>query len=200
MKSTPAFLTSLGLNHAGSQALLLAHVLRASTVSSPAFVVRPAVAASGTIPFSPAIVAPAIVAPKGWEDAIQIVKTPELIEIIAYLPYATNPQLIGAPFTKSMIKEITPPNLVFSQWLDETGGGNTQIIYPFASLPSLEQMLYDTAERALTNCIITDVVRTVGVPPTPCKKLVFSLPAVGYDPNSGLLQLSKLTPLAGAAS
>jgi hypothetical protein len=170
----------------------------AAGAAVPAFPAKPFVAgrlaqdAVIAVPGIPAVIAPEIKALPGWSDAIEIIKTPEFIGITAYLPYSTSPSLIGAPFSHTSINEITPSNLLVDKWIDLDRGGEAGGFYTnLSSIATLEQFLYIAAASCAT-CVITDVVKAVNGVNLPCKKLVISLAATGYDPNDPSLQLSKL--------
>jgi hypothetical protein len=158
--------------------------------ASTAVVARPAVLASA------AVVAPAVAALKGWDMAIDTDITASSYKIEAYLPVASNVNLVGAiPDAVSAIKEITPSALIVKQWI-----GSKASITPTttpAEPATLEQYFYKYAKQIVaepdSTSTIEDIIYTVAGVPTVCKHIILNLVANSYNVNSPLLQLDKLS-------
>jgi hypothetical protein len=138
----------------------------------------------------PSINAPAVVALPGWQDAIDIVQTSNLLTVTAELPVATNVGLVGS--SKTIIGEITPSALQANAWLDEKGDTED---YGFnlydPSIAIMEQLFYKNALECKHT--VSDTVRIVNAISVPCKRIVVTLYALsGFDAASDSLQLSKI--------
>jgi|GEM_PF-4454014 len=164
----------------------------------PAIPAKPASAAvayADAIPASPArqaIIAPAIVALKGWEDAISIVKSVNAVVVTFDLPVATNVGIVGSSLT--VVGEITPSALQATAWIDDDGSDPNacgQVVLPDVATDTLEQFLYRNA--LLCNHTITSVTRIINGFALDCKRVVVSLAIDNnFDPLSGSLQLNKV--------
>lgn len=160
--------------------------------ASDAVAFVPAVVA---VPKVPAVTSPKIDAVKGWNDAITINKTASNIEIIAYLPYASSPLLVGSSTSGiGAINEITAPALMAGKWLGENSSAvlGTELNTP----ATVEKYLYKQAleliaESGSTSTIENSTKLVNGVV-TPCKKLTLQLAATSYIPSSENIQLSKI--------
>jgi hypothetical protein len=147
------------------------------------------------VPAVAAVVSPKIDALKGWEDAIAINKTASNIEIIAYLPYASSPLLIGAGTSSiGSINEMTQPALTVNAWLDEKSSNTpgTATVEP----ATVEQYFYKQAlavvAKSGSTSTISNSSKLVNGVVVPCKKITLNLGATAYDPTSEMLQLGKL--------
>jgi hypothetical protein len=155
-----------------------------------------AVLGAPAIPAIPAVAAissPKIDALKGWEDAIEIVKSTSVIEIIAYLPILTGAKIYGLNLSGiDLIAEITLSTLTADKWLDEKAS-NTQTVIT-NEVATMEKYLYKQALvlAADNKCSITNAIRSVNGVSVACKKMIFTFPAFDYDVNSEALQLGKL--------
>lgn len=167
----------------------------------PAFPPKPAsaevigVAAVVAVPKVPAVASPKIDAVKGWEDAIQINKTASNIEIIAYLPYASSPLLVGSDTSSiGAINEMTMPALTPGKWLGSksSNAAATETSVP----PTVEQYLYKQAQALValpgSTSTIENSTKVVNGVVVPCKKITLNLAATGYDAGVEDLQLGKL--------
>jgi hypothetical protein len=167
----------------------------------PAFPAKPAsaevigVPAVVAVPAIPAVVSPAIAALKGWEDAIQINKTASNIEIIAYLPYASSPMLIGASTSGiGAINEMTTPTLIPGKWLGTKASATagTETLVP----PTVEQYFYKQAQALValpgSTSTIENSSKSINGVVVPCKKVTLQLAATGYDLGVEDIQLGKL--------
>jgi hypothetical protein len=172
----------------------------AAGVAIPAIPDKPAslevvgVAQVLAVPEVPAVIAPAVVALKGWENAIQITKTATLITIEAYLPFANSPAILGGnTSTVDGILEITPP-IQPTKWLDA----------PASAVPTTDTIEVDTLEKYLykqalalraidsvANTIV-DEIKIVNGSTVSVKHITLKLTAVDYDPLAAGLQLGKL--------
>lgn len=143
----------------------------------------------------PAVIAPKIDAVKGWDDGIQINKTASNIEIIAYLPYASSPLLIGADTSAiGAINEMTPQTLNPGKWL---GTKSSTTVGTETSLPpTVEQYLYKQAQLLVaasgSTSTIENSTKLVNGVTVPCKKLTLQLAASNYTLGAEDLQLGKL--------
>jgi hypothetical protein len=169
----------------------------------PAIPAKPAsaavvgVAASPAIPAITEIKTPAIMALKGWEDAITIEKTSTTITITAELPIAPSVGLVGSD--KVFIGEITPTLLQAMAWLDEKASNLSDLAINDATILTLESLFYKYA--LLCDCTITDTVKSVNGINLACKKLIVLLHTeAGYDPDSRLAQLPQIVVTANAGS
>jgi hypothetical protein len=158
----------------------------AAVVGVPAVVAVPAVAA---------VVSPKIDALKGWEDAITINKTASNIEIIAYLPYASSPLLIGAGTSSiGAINEMTMPALTPGAWLDTKS--STTPGTATSEPATVEQYLYkqavDLVAKPGSTSTIENANKLVNGVVVPCKKLTLQLAATDYNVGVEDLQLGKL--------
>jgi hypothetical protein len=167
----------------------------------PAFPAKPAsaevigVAAVVAVPLIPAVVSPKIDALKGWEDAIQINKTAFNIEIIAYLPYASSPLLVGSGTSSvGAINEMTMPALNPGKWLgtkSSTTLGNETVVPP-----TVEQYFYKQAQalvaQAGSTSTIENSTKLINGVVVPCKKVTLQLAVADYDAGVEDLQLGKL--------
>lgn len=173
----------------------------AAGAALPAFPAKPAsavvvgVPAVVGVPQIPAVVSPAITAIKGWEDAIQINKTASNIEIIAYLPYASSPLLLGSDTSAiSAIKEMTMPGLTPGKWLGTKSSttAGTETVVP----PTVEQYFYKQAQALVvedgSTSTIENSTKLVNGVVIPCKKVTLNLAATNYDLGVEDLQLGKL--------
>jgi hypothetical protein len=142
----------------------------------------------------PAVIAPAVLALKGWELAVQIVKTATLITVEAYLPYASSPKLIGGN-TNSIdgIAEITP-QIQPMKWLDAPATATPTTLT--SEVDTLEKYLYKQAlalvliDPVLNS--ITDEIKVVNGLPLAVKHISLKLSTANYDPMGSSLQLGKL--------
>jgi hypothetical protein len=167
----------------------------------PAFPAKPAsaevigVPAVVGVPLVPAVVSPKIDALKGWEDAIQINKTASNIEIIAYLPYASSPLLVGSGTSSiGAINEMTMPALNPGKWLGSksSNAAATETSVP----PTVEQYFYKQAQalvaEAGSTSMIENSTKLINGVVVPCKKITLQLAATDYDLGAEDLQLGKL--------
>jgi hypothetical protein len=167
----------------------------------PAIPAKPASAAVVGVPgvvgvlAVPAVVAPAIVALKGWEDAIAIsVETSGNVRIVAELPVSSSAYLIGSP---AAVNEITPTALTVEKWLDENA---SRVMETITEEPAtLEQYFYKYAksyllERPFVGSIVKSTKLVNGVI-LPTKKITLSFAANEYNGNLDSLQLNKITKL-----
>jgi hypothetical protein len=173
----------------------------AAGAALPAFPAKPAsaevigVAAVVGVPLIPAVVSPKIDALKGWEDAIQINKTASNIEIIAYLPYASSPLLVGSGTSAiGAINEMTMPALNPGKWLG-TKSSNTAATETTVPL-TVEQYFYKQAQALVSlpgsTSTIENSTKLVNGVVVPCKKITLQLAATDYDLGAEDLQLGKL--------
>jgi hypothetical protein len=164
----------------------------------PALPPKPATAevlstnATPEIPAKAAVVIPTVSAIKGWEESIDIASpNPTLVQITAYLPYNLNAGLIGAPST---VGEITPTNLVVSDWIDTKAFLTPESIA--SEPPTLEQYFYKYSQLFLSSNpesgSISKTTKMINNVHTQLKKIILNIPTVGYDINSDSLQLEKL--------
>jgi hypothetical protein len=178
----------------------------AAGAALPAFPAKPAsaevigVAAVVGVPTVPAVVSPRIDALKGWEDAIQINKTASNIEIIAYLPYASSPLLVGADTSAiGAINEMTMATLTPGKWLGTKSSNTpgTEVSVP----PTVEQYFYKQAQALValpgSTSTIENATKLVNASPgnalvVPCKKITLNLAATDYELGVEDLQLGKL--------
>jgi hypothetical protein len=145
-------------------------------------------------PEIPAVIAPAVIALKGWENAIQITKTAELITIESYLPFANSPGILGGnTSTVDGILEITPP-IQPAKWLDAPASAVPTV--DTVEVDTLEKYLYKQALalRAIDNVsnTIVDEIKSVNGISVSVKHITLKLPAAAYDPTGASLQLAKL--------
>jgi hypothetical protein len=167
----------------------------------PAIPAKPAsaevigVAAVVAVPGVAAVVSPKIDALKGWEDAITINKTASNIEVIAYLPYASSPLLIGASTSGiGSINEMTAPALTPGAWLGEKSSTtpDTATSEPL----TVERYLYKQALELVaapgSSSTIENANKLVNGVVVPCKKLTLQLAATDYTLGVEDLQLGKL--------
>lgn len=140
----------------------------------------------------PAIVLPPIMALRGWADAIQINKTPEALTVIAELPIANSPALVGSDLF--VIGEITPPDLIAPAWLDGSQNLAPYIGDEDKNIVTLEQYLYKNMTELMDTSIdtvVTDITRIMNGESVTCKRLVTTLyPLPGFDLQSKSLQLN----------
>jgi hypothetical protein len=155
--------------------------------AKPASLAVAAVPAVVAVPAVTAVSSPAVEAITGWENAIQINKSANLIEIIAELPYSAGVGIVGSNLLS--IGEITPSKLQANAWIDSPAS-LTPKPYPLdLAIPTLEQYLYKYAQEC--DCTITDIIRLVNGVSTPCKRLVINLyPLSTFDLLSELAQLA----------
>jgi hypothetical protein len=140
---------------------------------------------------------PAIVALKGWEDAITIEKTSTTVTITAELPVLASVGLVGSD--KTIIGEITPAALQATTWLDANASGQTVNVINDPTILTVEQLFYKYA--LLCDSTITDTIRAVNGMNLACKRLVVTLYAgVGFDSAAKSLQLPLITVTANAGS
>jgi hypothetical protein len=195
-----AFLNSLGLQNAAQKAALAAHFLKTGTLSSPAVIVVPAIAANPTavppVLAKAAVSTPAIVAMPGWSDAITFTKTATEVSIVAYLPCVSGGAFAGAA-TGSIdnIKEITPAALQPTLWLDDKASLTPETLSAAEPL-TLEKFFYKQAlaivAQAGSTSKIENVVRTIGSNAVACKKITLNIAATNYTLGVEALQLGKL--------
>jgi hypothetical protein len=136
-----------------------------------------------------AITSPAVVAIKGWEDAVTILKTATELTVIAELPVLTGVGLVGSP--KIVIGEITPSTLQANAWVSEIayslGEANPDTILA----PTLEQYLYNHALEC--DHLVTDVTRIIDGVSIPCKRVVVTLyHSSGYYFDTVDIQLPRI--------
>jgi hypothetical protein len=176
----------------------------AAGAALPAFPAKPAsaevigVAAVVGIPLVPAVISPKIDAVKGWDDAIQINKTASNIQIIAYLPYASSPLLLGSGTSSiGAINEMTMPALTPSKWLgtkSSTTPGSETVVQP-----TVERYFYKQAQDLVAEgggiATIENSTKLVNGVVTPCKKITLNLAADNYDLEVEDIQLGKLGEL-----
>ncbi len=147
------------------------------------------------VPKVAAVVSPKIDALKGWEDAIEINKSESNIEIIAYLPYASSPLLIGASTNGiGAINEMTMPSLVPGKWI---GAKSSNIPGIETSVPpTVEQYFYKQAQALVAasggTSTIQNSTRLINGLIVSCKKIVLNIFATNYDLEVDDLQLGKL--------
>jgi hypothetical protein len=149
----------------------------------------------------PAVISPKIDALKGWEDAIQINKTASNIEVIAYLPYASSPLLIGASTSGiGSINEMTMPALTPGAWLDEKS--STTPGTATAEPTTVERYLYKQALELVaapgSTSTIENANKLVNGVVVACKKLTLQLAATNYTLGVEALQLGNLGEGTGA--
>jgi hypothetical protein len=138
-----------------------------------------------------AVISPAIVAIKGWEDAVSIeVDRLGNIGVIVELPYSTSTALIGAAATPL---EITPSALVANTWLDVKASNNAEAI---SNEPAtIEQYFYKYVKSllALSNVgTIKKATKLVNGILIPVLNFNLVLAANQYDENLDSLQLNKV--------
>jgi hypothetical protein len=174
----------------------------AAGVTIPAIPEKPAsaavigVPAVQAVPAIPAVIAPAVVALKGWEDAIliDVDRSGTVLLVNVELPIASSNYLIGAA---PMVNEITPTALTVDSWIDTKASNIPETL---TSEPTtLEQYFYKyaksyIAERPVVGKIVksTKVVNGVTLP---TKKVTLTLAINGYDANLDSLQLDKIIHL-----
>lgn len=147
------------------------------------------------VPKVPAVISPKIDAVKGWDDAIQINKTASNIEIIAYLPYASSPLLLGSDTSAiGAINEMTMPALTPGKWLGTKSSTTpgTETVVP----STVERYFYKQAQELVAEgsgfVTIENSTKSVNGVVTPCKKITLNLAADNYDLGAEDLQLGKL--------
>jgi hypothetical protein len=173
-------------------------------LNSPAYPIGTAIPAIGQKPASNAVIgkdavigtsasvevkSPAVVALKGWEDAITIVKSETEIIVTAELPVANGVGLVGS--TKTVIGEMTPAALQANAWV-------SNIVYALGTatpvaeqVATLEQYLYNHALECTH--VVTNTMRNIHDFAVPCKKLVITLyPSPSYNPDSVDIQLDQV--------
>jgi hypothetical protein len=148
------------------------------------------------VPKVPAVTSPKIDALKGWDDAIQINKSADNIEIIAYLPYSSSPQLLGSDTSSiGAINEMTAPALAPSKWLgtkSSTTPGTETVLPATVERYFYKQALELVAESGSTSTIENSTKLVNGVV-TPCKKLTLQLAATNYTLGVENIQLGKVS-------
>jgi hypothetical protein len=162
--------------------------------ASAAVVGSPAVTA---IAASPAITSPAIVALKGWEDAISITRANDALTVTAELPVATSVGIFGSQLVA--VGEITLSTLQASAWVDS-------IVYSLgfedpinAAIPTLEKYLYEHGQQC--EHLVTDTIRNVNGTNIPCKKIVVTMyPSSSFVFESTSPQLSGVRMTANTGS
>ncbi len=195
MKTSLPLLNSLGFQNASQKAAYAAYILAAATVSNPQVQLSPAVPPRPPVLGIAAVIAPAVVAVKGWDSAIQISYAVSTFRIEAYLPYASNIAMLGsASDAISGIKEVTPGGLIIDKWLAAKASTFAETI---SSEPlTLEQYLYKYALQLISDPLSTssvnNIIYSVAGVPTACKHLILNLAATNYDINNPVLQLSKI--------
>jgi hypothetical protein len=143
----------------------------------------------------PAVASPKIDAFKGWEDAIQINKSASNIEIVAYLPYASSPLLIGASTSGiNAINEMTMPSLIPGKWI---GAKSSNTPAAETSLPpTVEQYFYKQAQALVASSggtsTIENSTKLINGLTASCKKIVLNIGVTDYDLEVDDLQLGKL--------
>jgi hypothetical protein len=166
----------------------------------PAISAKPASAAVVGVPAvvgvlaTPAVVAPAVTALKGWEDAISIDLQGNKLVVVAEIPVISSNYLIGASAT---VNEITPTALAVDAWVDTKASTTPETI---TSEPAtLEQYFYKYAnfylsERPFVGSIVksSKVVNGVVVA---TKKITLGLSCNNYNMNLDSLQLDKIVKL-----
>jgi hypothetical protein len=153
------------------------------------------VAAVIGVPKVPAVISPKIDALKGWEDAIQINKSATNIEVIAYLPYASSPLLIGAPTNGiGSINEMTQPALTVNAWLDTKSSNTpgTATAEPITTEQYFYKHALEIVAKPGSTSTIQNSSRVVNGVVVPCKKVTLQLTAIDYIPALESLQLPKL--------
>jgi hypothetical protein len=162
--------------------------------ASAAVVGIPGVAAVAAIP---AIVAPAVVALKGWEDAIVISsgRVPNTIDVVVSLPVNSSGYLIGAEAT---VNEITPTTLSVDSWLDNKASMTAETITN--EPPTLEQYFYKYAKYYLVeHSTVGSITKSTKLMKDgviiPVKKITLSLAVTNYDYFIDSLQLDKVNIL-----
>jgi hypothetical protein len=162
--------------------------------ASAAVVGVPAVVA---IPATTALMSPAVVALKGWEDAIVISKSATELTVVAELPVIQGTGIVGS--VGSFIAEITPSTLQASDWLDEIVYALGQADNSDRTIPTLEQYLYKYALDC--NHEVVDTIRNVNGIQVPCKQITATLyPTGSFDINSLQTQLPHVSDVANVAS
>jgi hypothetical protein len=152
----------------------------------------PAVVAVAKVP---AVTSPKIDAVKGWDDAIQINKTASNIEIIAYLPYASSPLLLGSDTSAiGAINEMTMPALTPGKWLGTKSSTTpgTETIIPATVERYFYKQAQDLVAEAGSTSMIENSTKVINGVVTPCKKVTLNLPANNYILGVEDLQLGKL--------
>jgi hypothetical protein len=201
--ATPAVAASANTTGYGFGELYLNSPAYPIGTAIPAIPAKPASAAVVGVPAVPAVPAvtavfsPAVVAIKGWEDAISIAKISSTITISAELPVVRGVGIIGS--TGTFIGEITPTALQAAAWLEDIVYALGQVDNSDALVTTLEQYLYKYA----LNCehAVTDVLRNVAGVSTPCKRIVVTLyPSNTFDPIAVDTQLSKVSVAANPGS
>jgi hypothetical protein len=191
---------SAGALFAGSPAF-------AAGANIPAFPAKPAtaevlaVAAVAAVPGIPAVMSPTINALPGWSEAVSIVPSPTSVGIVAYLPCASSPHLIGASTDGiSSIKELTAPQLDSTVWLDAKASAIPETATAGSEPLTLEQYFYKYSKAFIianpTLGTIENTTKLINNVVVAVKKVTLNLPATGYDANSESLQLNKLATVS----
>lgn len=154
----------------------------------PSVPARPAVAEVVPVAAITAITVPAVVAIKGYEDAIDIVASQSGINLSVEFPVAGNVGIVGS--NKTIIGEMTPTALQATAWIDTLAGTTP----PSVALPldltidTLEQSLYK--DMIAAGAVATDKTRNVNGAVINVKELSTAIPAQsGFDPLLDSLQL-----------
>lgn len=182
----------------------------AAVIAIPAIAPSPAYAIGVPVPLFPVIPArpaqalvvpvtavakistPAVVAIKGFADAVKIIKTATSIDLEVVLPVYQSSKLAGS--TKLMLGEITSSALQATAWLDTPAS----LAFPCGSVPnpdlaidSMETAFYKDAVKL--GATITDVIKDVAGVLTACKKIELTLEVERtFNPLSNLFQLDKV--------
>lgn len=165
----------------------------------PAIPAKPASAAvayAAAVTALPEIKVPAVVALKGWEDAISINSVSNTFVITAQLPVTTSVGIVGS--TSTVIGEITPPGLQATAWM----AGKASNLTPGLNDPTiltLESLLFTYGK--LCEHTISDSVRVVNGVTIACKTLVVTVyKSIAYDDQNPAPQLASIVETANAGS
>lgn len=156
----------------------------------PAVPARPAQLESAPVTAQAAITVPAVVAIKGYEDAVDIV-VGETIDLSVEFPISGNVGLVGSD--KVIIGEMTPVALQAAAWVD-TLAGTAQPTTPLPAeiaTETMEQSLY--RDMVTAGATVVDDTRSVNGAIVNVKKVTMQLATgAGFDPMSSSLQLDKI--------
>jgi hypothetical protein len=154
--------------------------------AKPASQFLPGITEIVAVPAITAVSSPEVQAIKGWEDAIQIIKTQELITIIAELPVINGVGIVGFDYTK--IGEITPVTLQANAWLNAPASSVPIVWDEDKSVKTLEEYFYKYLQ--LSDHTTTDIIRIHDGVSISCKRFEISLyPLPTFNPLSTAPQL-----------
>lgn len=167
--------------------------------AKPASAAISALSAVAAVAAVAAVSSPAVVAIKGYEDAITITQSATQLTVVAELPAYTGVGIVGS--NKLVIGEITPSTLQATAFLQDPvySLGQNASTADNLSDTTLEQVLYRNA--LLCDHAIVDIVRDVNGANISCKRITVTLyPSTQFDADSDLLQLSDVRMTANTGS